>query len=130
MADRMTALKDGKLVGLLVAASALIETGKLVALNAAGFAVPASDTVGLKVVGMAEETIDNSAGANGDKIVLVKRKKAFLFANDVTNAVTQAHLFTNVYVNDAYTVDSDGGTNDIVAGKCVGIETGGVWVEI
>ena len=130
MADRMTARKDGELVGLKMAGSTLIETGKLVAVNASGFAVHASDATGLKVAGVAEETIDNSTGANGDKTVLVKRKKAFLLANSVTNAVAQAHVFTNIYVKDAYTVSSNGGTNSIVAGKCLGIETEGVWVEI
>lgn len=130
MADRMTAKKDGELIGLKIAASTLIETGKLVALNSAGFAVHASDAAGLKVAGVAEETIDNSLGANGDKTVLVRRKKAFLLLNSGTNAVAQAHVFTNVYVKDAYTVSSSGGTNSIVAGKCLGLETDGVWVEI
>ncbi len=130
MADRNTARKDGELIGYKVAASTLIETGKLAALNAAGYLVPASDAAGLKVVGMSEETIDNTSGADGEKTALVRRKKAFLFANDGTNPVAQAHLFTDVYVNDASTVDSDGGVNNIVAGKCVDLESEGVWVEI
>lgn len=130
MADRMTALKNGEAIGLDVAAATLIETGKMVAVNTAGFAVPAAAAAGLKVTGMAEETIDNSAGANGDLTVTVKRKKAFLFTNDTANPVTAAHLFTNIYVKDAATVSSSGGTNSIVAGKCIGIESDGVWVEI
>ena len=130
MGDRNTPRKDGILIGIKVAASTSIEAGKLLAVNAAGYGVPASDAAGLKVVGVTQEAVDNSAGANGDKIVEVMRKKAFLLANDGTNAVAQAHVLTNVYVKDAATVDSDGGTNSIVAGKCLGIESGGVWVEI
>ena len=41
--------------------------GGIAAKNAAGYLVPASDTAGLKVVGIFEETVDNSAGAAGDK---------------------------------------------------------------
>ena len=130
MGDRNTARKDGILIGIKVAASTSIEAGKLLAVNAAGYGVPASDAAGLKVVGVTQEAVDNSAGANGDKIVEVMRKKVFLLANDSTNAVAQAHVLTNVYVKDAATVDSAGGTNSIVAGKCLGIESGGVWVEI
>ena len=130
MADRMTAITDGELVGLKVAAGALIETGKMAALNASGYAVPGADAANLKVAGMAEETIDNTSGSDGELTVLVRRKKAFLFANDSANAVTQAHVFTNVYVKDAWTVSSSGGANNIVAGRCIGIEPDGVWVEI
>jgi hypothetical protein len=130
MADRNTPKKDGIEIGLAVAASTKIEAGHMVAVNAAGYAVHASDTAGLKVMGRAQETVDNTSGANGDKTVLILRKKMFKFANDSTNAVAQAHVGGNVYVKDSVTVDSDGGTNDIVAGKCFGVETDGVWVEI
>jgi len=130
MGDRNTARKDGILIGIKVAASTNIEAGKVVAANAAGYGVPASDAAGLKVVGVAQEAIDNSAGANGDKTVEVMRKKVFLLANDGTNAVAQAHVLANVYVKDAGTVASTGGTNSIVAGLCLGVESGGVWVEI
>ena len=130
MGDRNTALKDLILVSILIAASTIIEAGKMLAVNAAGYALPAADAAGLKVIGRSEEAVDNSSGANGDKSVMVRRKKAFLFLNDGTNAVTQAHLFTDVYVKDAQTVSSNGGINSIVAGKCIGIETAGVWVEM
>lgn len=130
MADRNTALKGTELIVVGVGASASLDAGKLAALNAAGYAVPAADAAGLKVIGRTEGAVDNSSGANGDKTIEVRRKKAFLFANDGTNPVLQAHLFTDIYVKDDVTVSSNGGTNSIVAGKCVGIESGGVWVEV
>jgi hypothetical protein len=40
--------------------------GGIAAKNAAGFLTPATDTAGLKVVGIFEETVDNSEGAAGD----------------------------------------------------------------
>ncbi len=130
MGDRNTPLKDGQVVVPGVAASTSLEAGKMAAVNATGYTVPAADAAGLKVIGMTEEAVDNSTGANGAKTVKIRRKKAFLFLNDGTNPVVQAHLFTNVYVKDAQTVSSNGGTNSIVAGKCIGIESAGVWVEI
>ncbi len=129
-ADRMTAHKDGEILVPGVAASTKIYGGGITAVNAAGYALPAADAVGLKVIGKAEEQVDNSSGANGDKTVEVRRKKAFIFKNSGTNAVTIAHLFTNVYVEDDETVSSSGGTNSIVAGKCLDVTSEGVLVEI
>jgi hypothetical protein len=131
MTERKTQFKDGELLPLLVAASTTIEAGKLVAVNATGYAVEASDTAGLIVMGVADETVDNSNGANGAKTVTVRRKKAFRLANSGTSAVTQASVGSDVYVEDDETVALAGGTtNTISAGQCVQVETEGVWVNI
>lgn len=130
MAERNTAYRDGELIALPVAASTIVEAGNLVALNASGYLVPAADTAGLTVVGVAGETKDNSAGANGAVYCLIRRKKVFLFENHATNAVTQALVGKSVYVADSVTVCTDGATNDIVAGKCLGVSADGVLVEV
>lgn len=131
MVERNTHIKDGELLGLLIAASTTIEAGNVVAVNAAGYAVEASDAAGITVIGVADETVDNSAGANGAKTVKVRRKKAFKLANSGTAAVTQASVGSNVYVEDSVTVAiASGPLNDIVAGKCLGVESDGVWVYI
>ena len=99
--------------------------------NATGYAVEASDTANLVVMGRAEETVDNSSGSDGDLTIDVRRKKAFKYKNSSGAAVTRASIGANVYVEDDETVALVGGpTNDIVAGKCLGVETDGVWVEI
>ncbi len=130
MADRKTPWKDGELIVLGVAASTSIEAGKMVAKNSAGYAVEAADAANLVVMGRADEAVDNSGGSNGAETVEVRRKKVFKYDNSGTNAVTVAHIGGNVYVEDDETVDSDGGTNNIVAGKCIGVDSDGVWVEI
>lgn len=131
MAERNTHKKDGELIPLKVAASTTIEAGKMVAVNSAGYAVEAADTAGLIVMGIADETVDNSAGANGAKTVKVRRKKAFNLANSGTAAVVQTSVGSDVYVEDDQTVaNAAGPTNDIIAGKCLGVETDGVWVAI
>lgn len=131
MAERNTPHKDGQLVPLKMEESTKIEAGKMVSVNAAGYAVEASDTAATIVMGVADETVDNSSGADGDKSVNVVRKKAFKMKNSATAAVTQASVGSNVYVEDDETVAlASGPTNDIVAGQCLGVEADGVWVYI
>ncbi len=130
MADRKTQMKDADLIALPVAAGTLIEAGKMVAVNASGYAVEAADSAGLKVMGRADGRADNSGGQNGDVAVLICRKLAFKYRNSGAHSVTGAHTGSNVYVEDDETVAGAAGTNSIVAGKCLGIESDGVWVEI
>lgn len=130
MPDRKTPMKDGELIVLLVATAVAIGAGKMVAVNASGYAIEAADAAGQKVMGRAETAVDNASGANGAISVNVRRKKAFKYKNSGTNAVAVAHIGTNIYVKDSETVSSAGGTNNIVAGKCLGVDADGVWVEI
>ena len=129
MADRKTPLRDGEQVVVGVAAATLVEAGKMGAVNAAGYLVPASNTAGLKVLGRIEQAVDNTAGANGDLSVEVRRRKLFKYKNSGTSAVTVASTGSNVMVESADTVATTA-SNSIVAGKCMGIDPDGVWVEI
>lgn len=129
-ADRKTPMRDGEIIELSVAGSTTIYAGGMVAKNSSGYAVPAADAANLVVMGRAEEYVDNSNGSNGDATVLVRRRKAFKFKNSSSHAVTIAHIGGNVYVEDDETVASSGGSNNIVAGKCIGVDSDGVWVEI
>ena len=130
MADRNTPMMDAELVVVGVAGATLLEAGKMGAVNATGYAVPAADAAGLTVLGRIETYMDNRLGSDGDESVTLRRKRAFKYDNDGTNPVTIAHVGKTVYVADAETVSSDGGTNSIAAGKCVGLESDGVWIEI
>ncbi|MCF6246913.1 MAG: hypothetical protein L3J69_06075 [Desulfobacula sp.] len=131
MAHRNTPKRTGEILEPGVAASTLIEAGHMGAKNAGGFAVPASDTVGLIVLGRVENTVDNTGGANGDERVKILRKNAFAFKNSGTNPLSIADIGTNAYVEDSETVtNAAGATNDIVAGKILDVDSEGVWVEI
>lgn len=132
MAERETIWQDGELIAVLVAASTKIETGKIVCNNGSGYAVEGADTAGLIALGIAQETVDNSAGQAGDQSVMVRRGKAFWFNNSATAAVTIASIGANVVIEDDETVAlASGPTNDIVAGKCLAVDaTKGVLVEI
>lgn len=131
MAERNTSYKDRELLSLNLAAAAKVEGGKMVAVNATGYAIEGADTANIIIMGVADQTIDNTAGADGAKSVRVRRGKAFLLKNSATNPVTQASVGADVYVEDDETVAvAAGPTNDIVAGQCLGVESAGVCVAI
>lgn len=128
--DRNTPFKDGELVAVPVAASAVIYAGALVVANASGFAAPGSVATTLTYLGRAEEAVNNTGGSNGDKTVLVRRKKAFKWKNHGADALVQADLGKTVYIVDDETVaKTNGGTTRSAGGKLVQFEADGVWVE-
>lgn len=127
--DRNTPSKDGELVSVPLAA-VKVHAGGLTAINAAGFATPGAVATTLKYFGRAEESVDNSAGAAGDKSVLVRRKKAFKWLNHGADAVVQADLGATCYIVDDQTVAKTNGTNTrSAAGIVVQVDADGVWVE-
>lgn len=126
MAERKTEYIDGQLIDLPMAADTTIEAGKLVAMSS-GYAIPAADTAGLVVMGVAEATVTN-AGSAGDVSIIVRRGKAFRLDNDTTNAVRVNEIGAKVYVKDSVTV-ARSSTNSIVAGECLGLDSLGVWVQ-
>ena len=135
MAERNTVSRSGVIIAALVAAATKIELGKIACANAAGYAVEGSTSPSLTALGLAQATVDNSAGANGAQTVEVKRG-CFKFANSATDAVTQASVGKTVYIEDDETVaKTDGAAGEdpatkSAAGKCLGVEADGVWVEI
>jgi hypothetical protein len=128
--DRNTQMKDTEIISVPVAAAKKLFAGALVAANATGYATPGAAATTLTYLGRAEESVDNSAGANGDKAVLVRRKKAFKWVNSGADAVTQAELGKTCYIVDDQTVaKTDGVGTRSAAGKVVGLDSDGVWVE-
>lgn len=129
-ADRNTQMKDGELIAVPVATTKKIFAGSQVAANATGYATPGAVDATLTYLGRAEETVDNSAGADGAVSVLVRRGKAFKFANSATDPVTQASLGKVCYIEDDQTVSATSGTGARSAsGKVIGVESDGVWVQ-
>jgi hypothetical protein len=129
-ASRNTPLKDGDLLPFKVGAGAKIFAGSLVCLNAAGFLVPGSASTTLTYVGRAEDFCDNTSGADGAKSVQVRRRKVFKFLNSGADPVAQADLGKTVYIVDDQTVAKTNGVGTrSPAGRLVGIEPDGVWVE-
>lgn len=128
-ADRNTPRRDGQELSLGLAASTKIYGGSIVCRNASGYAVPGSTATTLKALGVAEEQVDNAAGAAGAKSVRI-RKGTFRFANSTsTDAITIADIGNDCYVVDDQTVaKTNGSSTRSVAGKVADVDSNGVWV--
>lgn len=128
--DRNTPFKDGELVPVSVAAATRIYAGTIVVANAAGFAEPGSTATGLAYLGRADAAVDNSTGAAGAAVVLVRRGKVFKFANAAADPVTQASFGRLAYIVDDQTVAATNGTNTrSAAGIVLGVDADGVWIQ-
>ncbi len=112
----------GALVRLTVKTGATIYAGALVAVDSTGYAVPASDAAGLKVVGRAEHQ------AEAGQPVMVKRG-VFLYNNKTGDKVTAAHIGGCCYAADDETVQGTANTNEVVAGIVRGVTADGVYVD-
>jgi hypothetical protein len=113
-----------------VAAGVKIYLGTLVVLDAAGNARPGRASTTDTVRGLAQATVDNSAGAAGAMMVST-HTGTFLFDNLVADPITRVDINKNAYVADDQSVArTDGAGTRIVAGKISDVTTAGVWVEI
>jgi hypothetical protein len=127
--DRATPYRDGIELDFPVAANTKIYAGSLVCANSTGYALPASDTAGLKFIGVALEQADNTGGANGAITIRLRRSGAFQFD---AASISQAMVGTAMYIVDDHTMDdASGATNDIRIGLLVKYvsDTQG-WVDI
>lgn len=116
-------------ISVPLAATTKVYQGGIVCVNAAGYGTPGAATYGLKAVGRAEETVDNT-GSAGDLSVNVKRG-CFKFANSATtDALTIADVGRDCYIVDDQTVARTNATGlRPVAGMVVQVDSDGVWVE-
>jgi hypothetical protein len=132
--DRNTRFKHhGRTLTLKLEANAVIYAGAIVAANADGRAVPASDTAALKVMGIADHAADNSGGADDAISVRVTKDCVAELETSGGSAVTQADTGLPVYILDDQTVvKAAGATNDVIAGTLDQLdeETGKPWVKI
>lgn len=119
--------------------STTIYAGSLVALNA-GYAAPGATAASRVAVGRAKKTtivagsdgtaVTDSSGATqpGSPFIEVE-EGIFKFANSGTDAVVAADVGALVYIEDDQTV-SHTATGKSAAGRCVRLDSDGVWVRI
>jgi hypothetical protein len=118
-ADRDTLIiAKPSLKGYPVLNDTTIFKGGIVAVDATGFLIPATDTAGIRVVGVADEQIVSpSTDADGDKMCRVRSGEIYDFA---ASSITQAMLGSIMYVVDDQTFDDAAGpTNDIAVGVLI-----------
>ena len=115
--------------GLPVKAAEIIYQGVMVAYDPANSQAQSADPAmpaTAVVIGICEETVDNTGGSNGDLTIRPRACVARLL-ND--GNVTAAQLMTRLRVVDDHTVGVPAGDHtDRFAGLCVGLEGSYVWV--
>ena len=127
--ERDTIARRGDFLVVGVKAAARIYAGALVCLTAAGLAVPGSASPAIRGAGRAEQTVDNSAGQDGDLKIRIERG-VFLFGNLDADPVTAADIGHNAYVVDDETVaKTDGNGARGIAGLIVDVDDRGVWID-
>lgn len=137
-AERLTPREGDGYVYKAKCAAVKIYAGSLVATNSSGYAGPlTASTYATAVLGVAEETVDNSGGSAGDLSIKIRRGCKFAFDNDGTNAVAQSHTGKKPGFMDATSVNNAGGTPAITPASLAearidGIDpdTSQVWVFI
>lgn len=115
-----------------VAAGVKCIKGGLAQMSATGFIKPATSTVGDPVVGYFYETVDNSAGGAGAKLVDVhyfRERVVRLYANDTGTPVTVAKRERGVSILDDQTVTSAVTPAAGDGMRCYDVTSEGVWVE-
>lgn len=128
--DRDTKKRDSVDFGYPVAAATKIFAGTIVVIGATNFATKGVTALNLKAVGVAQATVDNTAGANGD-LKVPTRRGCFRFANSAAgDLIVLSDVGSDCFVVDDQTVAKTNGTGTrSVAGKVRDVDADGVWVE-
>lgn len=103
--------------------------GAAVGLNAAGHLVPmAHGTAGLRFVGVANDSMDNSAGSAGSKSVNVTKTGSFVFIGAAGFAPAQADVGKEVYANTdwEFQIATAGLTNQYKVGTITALESSSI----
>jgi hypothetical protein len=110
-----------------VKGGALIYAGALIALKS-GVAAPGTVDSGLRCIGRATDTVDNTNGADGDKTTLAEGG-IFLWDNYDSDRITLSDVGSQCYIIDDQTVaKTDGGGTRSAAGSIIDVCPAGVWV--
>ena len=113
-----------------VATATTIYAGSLVCRNAGGYAIKGAVATTLKALGVCQKQVVN-AGANGAKLVEVRRG-TFPFKNSASgDLITIADVGNDCYIVDDETVaKTDGTASRSIAGKVEFIRDGLVYVRV
>ena len=114
-----------------VFADAIIFAGALVSSNATGFAVPASDTAGERLLGRAEHAVDATGLASG--AASVQCRKGVAEMENGGTVVDQVDQGRPVFILDDQTVSKVAGVaNNVIAGVLDSFDakTGKPWIKL
>lgn len=115
-----------------VASGVVIYTGALVGISATGFATPGAVSASLLAGGVARETVDNTAGADGALTVELWGGIFWVANGTGGDEITLAHVGLPCYYLDDQTVSFDSATGTrSVAGTILDVNaTDGVMIKV
>lgn len=129
--NRNTPHRLGLSRGHLVAAATECFAGTIAVINATGFVESGTTATGLTAAGVFEHYQDNTAGADGDQVVEVKRGNFYLANSAGADEITAADVGQVCFIVDNQTVaKTDGTTTRSPAGIVDDVDDNGVWVNI
>ena len=129
--DRNTPRAEGDFLYHPLAAGVVIYAGAQVCLDAAGNLVPGGEATTLTAAGRAEERVDNTGGASGDKSARVRRGVFRWDYSAAADEITRADIGAAAYVVDDQTVARTDGTGTrSAAGIIRDVDAQGVWVKV
>lgn len=115
---------------LPVKANTKIYAGALVVVDA-GYAAPGRTATGLIVAGRAEQTVDNTGGSAGAKVIEVRRGIMKFNNSTAGDAIAQADVGKVCYIVDDQTVAlTDATASRSRAGMIYQLEADGVLVQV
>jgi len=94
-------IKDGYEARLKMAAEKIYQGSVVGVIIGTGYATKSLTTAAWRFMGVAEETVDNSAGSAGDKRIRIRRKGLCSFDS---SGLTVASVGAQVYFSDDHTV--------------------------
>lgn len=107
-----------------VLASAVIEHGDLLSVDASGYArrIASADT---KFIGIAEQTVTGTSTSGARRVRV--RTRGTIFTSTAVTGMTIANVGDTVYSNDPLGAFNATSTNRAVIGKLAGRDPGGLW---
>jgi hypothetical protein len=128
--DKNTSRRDGVTIGLPAIANDCLYGGSNICVNAAGYALPGSDTAGLVYKGVANNRADNIGGANGAIKVEVRRRGLFLM--EFQTAISLANTGDNVFLVDDQLVDLAANVANLIFCGIIAefVDSTHAWVDI
>lgn len=110
-------------------ADAVVYSGGVVCTDSSGYVIPGGAALGLIVRGVAQQSKDNTGGANGAKTVRVFAGVFKLKNSSSGEALTITEVGKNCYlVDDEQVSKTDNSGTRSLAGVVVAVDTDGVWV--
>lgn len=105
--------------------------GGLMALNASGYAILATDTSGSIFLGVATETVDNSGGSAGDKEIKIDIGGAAVLVTHTAGSLALANVGDYVYADGDDAVDNlANATNPMLVGQIIEVPSATTcWVK-